>query len=129
MKARALSIAFGVGLALQLAMVIIGHFVPVVKNSGFAIGGMAISLLAGFLYAKLTETGWGDSLVGGILAGGACALHHGPIRACRHARHAARAPGGARSHAAVFADGAVAGSARGAGIDHRDDPGFVRDGH
>jgi hypothetical protein len=74
MKARALLIAFGVGLALQLAMVIIGHFVPVVKNSGFAIGGMAISLLAGFLYAKLTETGWGDSLVGGILAGGACAL-------------------------------------------------------
>jgi hypothetical protein len=74
MKARALLIAFGVGLALQLAMVIIGHFVPVVKNSGFAIGGMAISLVAGVFYAKLIETGWGDSLVGGILAGGACAL-------------------------------------------------------
>jgi hypothetical protein len=55
-------------------MVIIGHFVPVVKNSGFAIGGMAISLVAGVFYAKLIETGWGDSLVGGILAGGACAL-------------------------------------------------------
>ena len=74
MKPRALLIAFGVGLALQLAMVIVGHFVPMVKNSGFAIGGMAISLLAGFLYAKLTETGWGDSLVGGALSGGACAL-------------------------------------------------------
>jgi hypothetical protein len=35
---------------------------------------MAISLLAGFLYAKLTETRWRDSLVGGVLAGGACAL-------------------------------------------------------
>jgi hypothetical protein len=52
MKARALWIAFGVGLGLQLAMVITGHFVPVVKNSGFAIGGMAISLFAGFLYAN-----------------------------------------------------------------------------
>ena len=74
MKARALLIAFGVGLALQLAMVITGHFVPVVKNSGFAIGGIMISLFAGFLYAKLTETGWRDSLVGGILSGGVCAL-------------------------------------------------------
>jgi hypothetical protein len=37
MKARALWIAFGVGLGLQLAMVIVGHFVPVVKNSGFAV--------------------------------------------------------------------------------------------
>jgi hypothetical protein len=74
MKARALLIAFGVGLGLQLAMVVIGHFVPVVKNSGFAIGGMAISLFAGFLYAKLTETGWSDSLAGGALSGGACAL-------------------------------------------------------
>jgi hypothetical protein len=46
----------------------------VVKNSGFAIGGMAISLFAGFLYAKLTETGWSDSLAGGALSGGACAL-------------------------------------------------------
>ena len=74
MKPRALWIAFGVGLGLQLAMVIVGHFVPVVKNSGFAVGGMAISLLAGLLYAKLTEAGWGDSLAGGALSGGACAL-------------------------------------------------------
>ena len=74
MKARALLIAFGVGLALQLAMVIVGHFVPVVKNSGFAVGGMAISLFAGFLYAKLTEARWGDSLAGGAFSGGACAL-------------------------------------------------------
>ena len=74
MKARALWIAFGAGLGLQLAMVITGHFVPVVKNSGFAVGGMAISLFAGFLYAKRTETGWSDSLAGGALSGGGCAL-------------------------------------------------------
>jgi hypothetical protein len=74
MKARALWIAFGVGLGLQLAMVIVGHFVPLVKNGGFAIGGMTISLFAGVLYAKLTETGWRDSLAGGALSGGACAL-------------------------------------------------------
>ena len=74
MKARALWIAFGVGLGLQLAMVIVGHFVPVVKNGGFAVGGMAISLFAGFLYAKLTQAGWSDSLAGGALSGGACAL-------------------------------------------------------
>jgi hypothetical protein len=74
MKLRALSIAFAVGLVLQLAMVVTGHFVPVVKNNVFAVGGMAISLFAGFLYARLTTTAWGDSLAGGALSGGACAL-------------------------------------------------------
>jgi hypothetical protein len=74
MKLRALSIAFGVGLLLQLAMVVTGHFVPVVKNNVFAVGGMAISLFAGFLYAKLTASAWADSLAGGALSGGACAL-------------------------------------------------------
>jgi hypothetical protein len=74
MKLRALSIAFGVGLLLQLAMVVTGHFVPVVKNNVFAVGGMAISLFAGFLYARFTTTAWGDSLVGGAVSGGTCAL-------------------------------------------------------
>lgn len=69
-----LIIATGVGLAAQLAMVIAGHYVAFIKDNVFAIGGMVISLLAGLLFAKLAAQGWTPSLVGGLVAGGACAL-------------------------------------------------------
>jgi len=74
MDLRKLSVATGIGLAAQLAMVIAGHFVPVIKEYGFAIGGVLISLVAGLLYARTSRTGWGDSLLGGAVAGGVCAL-------------------------------------------------------
>jgi hypothetical protein len=75
MNTQALLIATGVGLAAQLAMVISGHYVAFIKDNVFAIGGMAISLLAGLLFAKLAhETGWAPNLIGGLVAGGACAL-------------------------------------------------------
>lgn len=63
-----------IGLVLQLIMVVSGHFVAVIKDQGFAIGGMLISLVAGVIYVRATRGSWGDSLVGGGLAGGICAL-------------------------------------------------------
>lgn len=71
---QTLLIATGVGLFAQLAMVISGHYVAFIKDNVFAIGGMLISLAAGLLFAKLAADGWTPSLVGGLIAGGACAL-------------------------------------------------------
>lgn len=59
--------------AAQIGMVIGGHFSPVVAG-GFALGGMAISLIAGVFYARIARGGWGDSLIGGTLSGAACAF-------------------------------------------------------
>jgi hypothetical protein len=74
MNANALLIAAGVGLALQLAMVVAGHFVAFVKNNLFAVGGMLISLGAGIVYGGLAAEAWGPNLIGGLVAGGACAF-------------------------------------------------------
>lgn len=74
MNIRTLMIATGVGLAAQLAMVIAGHWVPFIKDNVFAIGGMLISLLAGLLFARMAKAGWGPSLLGGLIAGGVCAV-------------------------------------------------------
>jgi hypothetical protein len=71
---QALLLATGAGLAVQLAMVIAGHYVAFVKDNVFAVGGMLISLVAGLAYAKLAGGGWAPSLAGGLIAGGLCAL-------------------------------------------------------
>ncbi len=71
---NALFTATAIGTVAQLAMVIAGHFVPFIKEKLFALGGMAISLVAGLIYALMAGGGWGDSLLGGALAGGVCAL-------------------------------------------------------
>jgi hypothetical protein len=63
-----------IGLVLQLIMVVSGHYVAVIKDQGFAIGGMLISLVAGVIYARMARGAWADSLLGGALAGGVCAL-------------------------------------------------------
>jgi hypothetical protein len=73
MNRQALIRATLIGTVLQLAMVIAGHFVPTVADL-FAPLGMAISLVAGLLYARAAATGWADSLLGGVIAGGVCAL-------------------------------------------------------
>jgi hypothetical protein len=74
MNVRALMVAAAIGLALQLAMVIAGHYEPFIKDNVFAIGGVLISLMAGFVYARRAGGGWVDSLLGGLIAGGVCAL-------------------------------------------------------
>lgn len=73
MNMRALITATVIGTALQMAMVIAGHFIPAVANL-FAVVGILISLVAGLLYARSVKSAWSDSLLGGVVAGGLCAL-------------------------------------------------------
>ncbi len=65
--------ATAVGTALQLAMVLAGHWIPGIA-AGFAMGGVTISLVAGVLFALWSRpAGRGPAAGGGALAGGACA--------------------------------------------------------
>ncbi len=74
-NSNALVQATAIGTVAQLAMVISGHYSPPIANL-FAVGGMAISLGAGVLYArKAFPATRGDAARGGALAGGICALH------------------------------------------------------
>ena len=71
---RALLIATAIGTVLQAAMVISGHTNQKIAKL-FAVGGMSLSLLAGLLYAVLaTGNTTSSAVIGGILAGGLCAL-------------------------------------------------------
>ena len=63
-----------IGTALQLAMVGIGHYNRALANL-FAVLGMTISLVAGFLFALWArQPTLGSAAVGGLIAGGICAL-------------------------------------------------------
>ena len=73
MNRKALINATVIGTVLQLIMITTGHFVPAVAAQ-FAIVGMLISLVAGLLYARAAKGSWADSLLGGVIAGGVCAL-------------------------------------------------------
>ena len=70
----ALRNATAAGAVLQLAMVIAGHWVEFIRTNGFAVGGMAISLAAGVLFARAARVPRGRAAGGGAVAGGACAL-------------------------------------------------------
>ncbi len=74
MNRKALINATVIGTVLQLAMIVAGHFIPFVRDNVFMLGGLAISLVAGLLYARAARGSWGDSLIGGLIAGGVCAL-------------------------------------------------------
>jgi len=73
MNRKALIIATDIGLVLQLIMVIAGHYDAAIA-AWVAVGGMLISLVAGVIYGRMARNGLKDSLVGGALAGGICAL-------------------------------------------------------
>ena len=73
MNRKALINATVVGTVLQLIMVLAGHWVPAVANL-FAPIGILLSLVAGLLYARAAKSAWSDSLLGGVIAGGVCAL-------------------------------------------------------
>jgi hypothetical protein len=60
--------------AAQVGMVVAGHYSAPIRDNIFALGGMGISLLAGVIYARLSGGGWLNSLIGGLLSGGACAF-------------------------------------------------------
>lgn len=74
MNRKALINATVIGTVLQLAMIVAGHFIPFVRDSVFMWGGLAISLVAGLLYALSAKGSWPGSLLGGGVAGGVCAL-------------------------------------------------------
>ena len=63
-----------VGTALQLLMVISGHYNEFIALNVFAIGGMSISLLVGAAYGVTSATSRANGVTGGILVGGTCAL-------------------------------------------------------
>jgi hypothetical protein len=74
MNTRALAYATAVGTILQLAMVIGGHSNKSIAAL-FAVLGVSISLVAGVVYAVSARGGSTSLLaVGGLLAGGLCAL-------------------------------------------------------
>ena len=74
MERHALIVSTAIGLVLQLAMVVGGHYSPAVQGL-FAVGGMGFSLVAGFLYVWFAvKGGWSSDLQGGAVAGGICAL-------------------------------------------------------
>ena len=74
MDRAALIRATGVGLILQLAMVIAGHFITGIRDPGFAIGGTLFSFVAGLMFARLNRAPWGIAIAGGAIAGGLCGL-------------------------------------------------------
>ncbi len=74
MSRSALLNATLVGTVLQLAMVLSGHYNKGVANL-FAVLGVTISLVAGLLFALWAkQPTLGSSALGGLLAGGLCAL-------------------------------------------------------
>jgi len=73
-NSRALVLATVLGTVLQIIMVVAGHSNKSIANL-FAVGGMGISLVAGLVYAMMARGGTtSSSAVGGLIAGGACAL-------------------------------------------------------
>lgn len=62
------------GTVFQLAMIVAGHYSEFVRNNVFAIGGMAISLVFGALWAARGASGKGNAFVGGGMVGGICAV-------------------------------------------------------
>ena len=73
MKIRPLIIATLVGIALQVVLVLAGHVIRVLQNPGFALGGMAFAAVAGWIHVRMARGDWRDTLIGGAIAGGACA--------------------------------------------------------
>ena len=73
MSTRALLIATLIGTVLQTAMVVAGHTNKSIANL-FAVGGMSLSLIAGIIYAVLAGGTTGSAVLGGVVAGGLCAL-------------------------------------------------------
>jgi hypothetical protein len=71
---RSLWIAL-LGSLLQVAMVVTGHYVPAVA-ARFGLIGTLISLVAGVVFARSLMRGTGRRVgfLGGLVAGGACAL-------------------------------------------------------
>lgn len=73
MNRRALSVSLLASTALQVAMVLAGHWSPAVAGL-FAIGGMGFSLVGGVIYVLLAKPGWKEAIGLGALVGGLSGL-------------------------------------------------------
>jgi hypothetical protein len=62
------------GIVLQLAMVMIGHYVPWISANAYEFGAMMISGIAGLLYARDYAKGYLRGAFGGAIVGGACGI-------------------------------------------------------
>ena len=67
-----LVLATMVGIVLQVAMYVLGHFSHWVVVHVFDFGGMMISATAAYVYAMVTGKGWFSSATAGAIAGGIC---------------------------------------------------------
>lgn len=70
---NALVTATAIATALQVAMVVTGHFVPAVAAL-FGPLGTFLSLVAGVLYARLSGAPVGPAAAGGAIAGALCGV-------------------------------------------------------
>lgn len=74
MDMRVLASATAIGTVAQIAMVVAGHYQKGIADM-FAILGITISLAAGLLFALWSrQPTLGSAALGGLLAGGICAL-------------------------------------------------------
>lgn len=70
---NALVTATAIATALQVAMVVTGHFVPAIAAL-FAPLGTFLSLVAGVLYARISGAPVGPAASGGAIAGALCGV-------------------------------------------------------
>jgi hypothetical protein len=63
-----------VGIALQVAMVLAGHFNEFIRNNVFAIGGMLISMVVGAWFGRSAARSKAQAALGGAAVGADCAL-------------------------------------------------------
>ena len=62
------------GIVLQLAMVMLGHYVPWISANAYQFGMMMICGVAGLLYARDFAKGYARGAFGGAIAGGVCGV-------------------------------------------------------
>jgi hypothetical protein len=73
MNRNALSVSLVISTALQVAMVVAGHWSPAIAGL-YAIGGMGFSLVGGVIYALMAKPDWKEAIGMGALVGGVSGL-------------------------------------------------------
>jgi uncharacterized membrane protein YeaQ/YmgE (transglycosylase-associated protein family) len=63
-----------VGTVLQIAVVVLGHFIPFISLHASLFAAMFIAGLAGLFYARDLDRGWALGTLGSVIAGTAGAL-------------------------------------------------------
>jgi len=72
--ARLILRAAVIGTVLQAALALAGHFSPSIAAHFFLFGRMMIAATAGYLYGLSLGRGYGAGALGGLIAGGLCAV-------------------------------------------------------